>query len=309
MIIDGKTIAAEREQELGAKVAQFKSQTGITPGLAVVLAGNDPASELYVSMKLRRATEIGIRSELVKMSPDCLDGDMREKIEALNNDPGIHGIIIQLPFPPGTPCEVDQREILDSIDPRKDVDCLGSINFGLLAAGDPRYYPATVKGVLVLLDGIFSLGLWNRRSSYRDRKDVLAGKEAVVIGRSEIIGKPLAVTLVNLGATVTVCNAKTPNLAAKTRTADILVPAAGVPDLVTADMVKPGVVVIDVGISRIDTNPGLKTNYKVVGDVNFAQVAPKAAAITPVPGGVGPMTIISLLENTLEAASILSKNA
>lgn len=296
MIIDGKAIAAEREQELGAKVAHFKSQTGITPTLVVVLVGNDPASELYVSMKLRRATEVGIRNELIKMNPDCLDGDIQEKIEVLNADPDVHGIIVQLPFPEGTPCEVNQREILDSIDSRKDVDCLTSGNFGLLAAGEPRFYPATVKGVLVLLDNIFSLGIWSRRSSYRDLKNVLAGKEAVVIGRSEIIGKPLAVTLINLGATVTVCNAKTPFLPAKTRTADILVSAAGVAHLVTADMVKPGAVVIDVGISKV--------GKAVTGDVDFENVAPKVAAITPVPGGTGPMTIISLLENTMEAAKI-----
>lgn len=291
MVIDGKTIAAKRLGELKTKIQNSETK----PKLVAIIVGEDPASKMYVEKKGKKALEVGINSETKVLSSELSELKLIELIRELNTDVSVTGILVQLPFPKGSPADKNQREILDSIDPVKDVDCLTSVNMGLLFLGSPRYFPATVKGILTILEDVLSI---KYHVSREENKHLLSGKKIVVIGRSDIAGKPLAIALINFGATVTVCNSRTENLSAITKTADILISATGVAGLVTKDMVKPGAIVVDAGIN-------VKSDGKTVGDVDFAEVEKIALAISPVPGGVGPMTIVSLLENTFEALETL----
>ena len=286
MILDGKTIAQKRLEELRVKILTLEKK----PKLVAVIVGDDPASKMYVAMKGKWAMETGMESETVEMEKDCTDSQLITQIQRLNVDPSVTGILVQLPFPTQL-LKDKQREILDSVDPLKDVDGLTSENMGLLALGHPKFLPATVRGILTLLYGVLSI------TYYGDTRDKysLAGKEAVVVGRSDIDGKPLAISLIALGATVTVCNSKTINLSDHTKRADILISAVGKINLITSDMVKNGAIVIDAGTMK-------NIDGKWVGDVDFEKVKDKVSWITPVPGGVGPMTVVSLLENTLMAA-------
>ena len=285
-IIDGVAIAREVRAEVAAGVSALKESAGVTPGLAFVLVGDDPASATYVRNKGRAATEAGIAARDVRLSADTSQRELLDTVAALNEDDAVHGMIVQLPLPP----HLDEREVTEAIDPRKDVDGLHPMNVGRLVAGRPRFVPATPAGVQQML----------LRSGYDPQ-----GRSVVVCGRSEIVGKPLAVLLMQRlegsNATVTVCHTRTRDLSTVTRQADILVAAVGVPRFVTGDMVREGAVVIDVGINRVDA-PERRRGFRLVGDVDFDAVSRKAAAITPVPGGVGPMTIAMLLDNTLKAA-------
>lgn len=262
--------------------AEFKAQVealkarGVTPGIAVVLVGDDPASQVYVRNKERAAIEAGMYSVVHRLSAHVDEAVLLKFVDDLNADPKIHGILVQLPLPP----QIDEEKVIELISPNKDVDCFHPFNVGLVSIGEDTFHPCTPYGVIKLLE--------------REGIEV-SGKHAVVIGRSNIVGKPMALLLINRGATVTVCNSRTPDLAALTRQADILVSAVGKPRLITANMVKPGAVVIDVGMNRLPDG-------KLTGDVDFAAVAEKVGYITPVPGGVGPMTITMLLANTLTAA-------
>ncbi|QDU82232.1 Tetrahydrofolate dehydrogenase/cyclohydrolase [Polystyrenella longa] len=283
-IIDGKKIAAETRELLAKEVALFHNETGITPHLAAILVGEDPASAVYVRNKERACAKAGMKSTLHKLPSETTEAELLEMIEQFNDDSSVHGILVQLPLPG----HIEEQRVLDAVTPLKDVDCFHPENVGLLAQGRPRFQPCTPRGVQVLLE--------------KSGIDV-SGKHAVVLGRSEIVGKPMAMLLVQKGpvanATVTICHSRTANLKEVTRQADILVAAIGKPNFVTAEMVKPGAVVMDVGINSVDG--------KLVGDVDFDQVAPIASSITPVPGGVGPMTIAMLLDNTLTAARIAAK--
>lgn len=262
-------------EEFKVKVEALKAR-GVQPGLAVVLVGDDPASQIYVRNKERAAIEAGIYSEVHRLSAHADEAVVLKFIEDLNADPRIHGILVQLPLPP----HIDEDKVIELISPAKDVDGFHPYNVGRMAIGEGGFQPCTPQGVMKLFE--------------REGIEV-SGKHAVVVGRSNIVGKPMALLLINAGATVTVCNSRTKDLAAITRQADILVVAVGRAGLVKADMVKPGVVVVDVGMNRLP-------NGKLTGDVEFAAVAEKAAYLTPVPGGVGPMTITMLLANTLAAA-------
>jgi methylenetetrahydrofolate dehydrogenase (NADP+)/methenyltetrahydrofolate cyclohydrolase len=252
---------------------------GHRPGLAVILAGEDPASQVYVRNKVNACEAAGIFSLKIDAPADVSQETLLAKINELNHDPAIHGILVQLPLPR----HIDEETVLEAIAPEKDVDGFHAVNIGALAQGNPRFIPCTPYGVMKMLEA--------------NRIDP-AGKEAVVIGRSNIAGKPMAMLLLNANATVTVCHSKTRDLAAHARRADILVAAVGKPRFVTANMVKPGAVVIDVGINRLPVEEG----GKLCGDVDFEAVKETASLITPVPGGVGPMTITMLLANTIEAA-------
>jgi methylenetetrahydrofolate dehydrogenase (NADP+)/methenyltetrahydrofolate cyclohydrolase len=273
--IDGKTIAAQFRTECGIRVARLKEQ-GVTPGLAVVIVGDDPASKVYVRNKALACEAIGMHSEVHALSADTSQAHLLKFIRNLNDDPDIHGILVQLPLPKA----IDGRAVIDAIAPDKDVDGFSFHNVGALVAGAAAFYPCTPWGVMKMLEheGIRVEGL-----------------HAVVVGRSNIVGKPMALMLLNAGATVTVCHSKTKDLGAMTRQADILVAAVGRARMIGADMVKPGAVVIDVGINRLPDG-------KLAGDVDYAPVAKVAAHITPVPGGVGPMTIAMLLGNTIKSA-------
>ena len=273
VMLDGKALAQSVREEIANKVSAMKAR-GVTPGLAVILVGNDPASEIYVRNKGIACEKAGMRSETVRLPAEISQEELHAEIDRLNTDPGIDGILLQLPIPG----HLDERAALDRIDPRKDVDGFHLINAGRLLAGEKTVVPCTPKGVMRL---IATSGV------------SLSGKEAVVIGRSNIVGKPMALLLMQAGCTVTVCHSKTVDLASHTRRADVLVSAVGKAGFVTPEMVKPGAIVIDVGINRVDG--------KVCGDVT-PEVRDVAGYMTPVPGGVGPMTIAMLLENTLEAA-------
>ena len=285
-IIDGTAMAREVRAEVAEGVSALKASTGLTPGLAVVLVGDDPASAAYVRNKGRAATEAGITARDVRLPAETSQHELLEKVAELNEDHRVHGMIVQLPLP----SHVDEHVVTEAIDPRKDVDGLHPMNVGRLVAGRPRFVPATPAGVQQML----------LRSGYDPE-----GRRVVVCGRSEIVGKPLSILLMQRlegsNATVTVCHTRTRDLAEVTRQADILVAAVGSPLFVTGDMVRDGAVVIDVGINRVDA-PQRRRGYRLVGDVDFDAVSQKAAAITPVPGGVGPMTIAMLLDNTLRAA-------
>lgn len=292
-IIDGRAIAAELRAELAGEVAALTAR-GVTPGLAAVLVGDDPGSVSYVTGKAEACAEIGIFSETIRLPADVSQGALLERIAALNADARFHAILQQLPLP----AHIDERAVLDAIDPARDADGLHPVNLGRLLRGETDGpIPCTPRGVMHLLD----------RSSVDP-----AGKHAVVVGRSTLVGRPLAVLLSNkaagANATVTLCHTGTADLAAHTRAADILIVAAGRPRTVTADMVKPGATVIDVGVNRID-DASRKRGWRLVGDVDFAGVSEVAGRITKVPGGVGPMTIVMLLANTIRAARVAATGA
>jgi methylenetetrahydrofolate dehydrogenase (NADP+)/methenyltetrahydrofolate cyclohydrolase len=276
-IIDGKAIAASIRAEVKREVEAYRAQFGEAPGLATVLVGEDPASQIYVAGKHRASEEVGIRSIAHELPAGTPEADLIDLIEDLNADDAVSGMIVQLPLPP----QIDAGRVIGIVDPRKDVDGLTPTNAGLLAQGRPGLVPATPLGVMELLD----------RSETE-----LAGAEAVVVGRSDLVGKPVAALLLARHATVTICHSRTRDLGEVCRRADALVAAVGRPKLVTGEMVKPGATVIDVGMNRTDEG--------LVGDVDFAAASEKARAITPVPGGVGPMTIAMLLRNTLTAARL-----
>ncbi len=273
-ILDGKILSAEIRENVAGRVKALKAR-GVTPGLAVILVGNDPASEIYVRNKGKGCDETGMLSRTIRMSDGTTQEALEEEIERLNHDPAIHGILVQLPLPG----HLDEQAALSRILPEKDVDGFHLINAGHLLNGTEGVIPCTPKGALYMI-----------RSTGED----LNGKEAVVIGRSNIVGKPMAMLLLQQNCTVTVCHSRTKNLEEHTRRADILVAAVGRAGFVTEDMVKTGAIVIDVGINRVDG--------KVCGDVDFESVKEKAGWITPVPGGVGKMTIAMLLSNTVDAA-------
>ena len=275
-IIDGKRISGEIRAELAEKNNQFKEKYGTVPGLAVIIVGEDPASRVYVRNKHKACAEVGVYSEVHELSADATEEQVIGLIDRLNDQSSIHGILVQLPLPK----HLDEQKILLRIKPEKDVDAFHPYNVGKIMIGDYNVLPCTPAGVMQLLA----------------RSGVSAsGKHCVVIGRSNIVGKPMAMLLLHDNGTVTVCHSRTPDLKAQTLQADILVSAVGRAGFVTADMVKPGAVVIDVGINR-------NAEGKLCGDVDFAAVSEVASMITPVPGGVGPMTITMLLQNTLTAA-------
>ncbi len=275
-LIDGKLISAQIRAEIKDETATFVKERGYAPGLAVVIVGEDPASQVYVRNKARACEEVGFYSEVHRLPAETKQDELNALVDRLNNDEKIHGILVQLPLPR----HLDETEVLLRIDPKKDVDAFHPYNVGKIMIGDYDFLPCTPAGVMALLD----------RSGIDP-----AGKRCVVIGRSNIVGKPMAMLLLHANGTVTVCHSRTKDLASICREADILVVAIGRADFVGADMVKPGAVVIDVGMNR-------REDGKLTGDVNFSEVEPIASAITPVPGGVGPMTITMLLKNTLTAA-------
>jgi methylenetetrahydrofolate dehydrogenase (NADP+)/methenyltetrahydrofolate cyclohydrolase len=283
-VIDGNAISAKIRQELAVDIEAMKNTTGVVPGLAVVLVGDNPASLTYVRNKNKAARRIGMHSEQHTLPSTAGLSDVLELLSKLNSDPLIHGILVQLPLPP----HIDANAVLNSIDPDKDADGLSPVNLGRLMSGYGLLKPCNPFGILKLL-------------SYSGIRT--EGKHAVVVGRSILVGKPIAAMLAGKGldATVTVCHSMTRDLASVTRQADILIAAIGKPEFITADMVKAGAVVIDVGIDRIEDSSRPK-GYRIVGDVKYDEVAPKCSAITPVPGGVGPMTITMLLYNTVQSA-------
>src|SRR3954451_9794472 len=281
-ILDGKELAKQIRSELAEEVIEFIQNNAVVPCLAAVLVGEDPASEVYVRNKRKACEAVGIESQLHRMAADTSSEDLLKLIPKLNKDGEVHGILVQLPLPR----QIDKNKVLLAVSPMKDVDAFHPENVGRLVQGRPRFLPCTPQGVqqLLLRNGI-----------------EIAGRNVVILGRSEIVGRPLSIMLSQRGpsgdATVTVCHSRTRDLPAITGTADILIAAIGQPKFVTADMVKPGATVVDVGINRSDDG--------VVGDVDFSAVAEVAGAITPVPGGVGPLTIAMLLRNTLSAAQSL----
>ena len=287
-ILDGKAIAKQIQAEIKTEVAEFVEQSGVTPTLAAVLVGEDPASQVYVRNKERACKRAGLNSQLHRMSSDSTTEQVLAKVNALNDDPNVHGILVQLPLPE----QVDSLLVLDAVDWRKDVDAFHPTNVGLISQGRPRFLPCTPHGIVQML----------HRSGVTTE-----GKNVCVIGRSDIVGKPMALMLVQrssamggemANATVTMCHSRTPDLPSVTRQADIVIAAVGRANFVTADMVKPGAVVVDVGINRTDDG--------LVGDVDFPAVSEIASWITPVPGGVGPLTVTMLLRNTFSAAKQLS---
>ena len=284
-IINGKQVAADMQAELKKEVAKLKKQ-GIVPGLGVILVGEDPASKSYVTAKERACEELGIYSDDNRLPADTTQQDLIALINRMNTDPKINGILVQLPLPK----HLDESEVLLAINPDKDVDGFHPTNIGKMVAGQAAFLPCTPHGVIQLL----------QRSGVK-----IEGSHVVIVGRSNIVGKPLANMLIQKNkdgnATVTVCHTRTADLAYHTRQADIIIAAAGRPNTITADMVKDGVVVIDVGVNRIEDKTA-KKGYRLVGDVDFEAVKEKASLITPVPGGVGPMTITMLLYNTVESA-------
>ena len=288
-IISGRDIADEIRAELKDRVAHLKEGSGVTPGLATVLVGENPASRMYVGMKNKAAADMGINSRQITLSVDTSEDELLGVVSGLNADPGIHGILVQLPLPD----HIDEGKVLEAIHPSKDVDGFHPINVGRLATDSGDFFaPCTPAGVIEMLT----------RSGHDP-----SGKHVVVVGRSNIVGRPLAALLLRKAiggnATVTVCHSRTADLGSVTRSAEILIVAMGRPEMITADMVAPGAIVIDVGINRVD-DPSRDKGYRVCGDVLFDEVAEVAEAISPVPGGVGPMTITMLLANTVKAASL-----
>lgn len=274
MILDGKKAAEEIKEELKAQILDLK-KNGIIPGLAVVLVGNDLASRIYVRNKEKVCHELGIFSKIIGFPENASGKELLALIDCLNSRQEIHGILVQLPLPGN----INEQKIISAIDPKKDVDCFHPENVGKMFLDQPEFLPCTPAGIIALL---------------KKYKIEISGKDAVIVGRSNIVGKPLAAMLINESATVTVCHSKTGSLKEKCLGADILISATGIPGLITPDMVKTGAVVIDVGISRAEEG-------KLVGDVDFPEVKKIASAITPVPGGVGPMTIAMLMKNTVIA--------
>ncbi len=279
-IIDGKLFAQNLRTDIARRVAELKDKKNVTPGLAVILVGNDPASEVYVRNKNKQTIEAGMRSFEFNLPAETSEEELLKRIFELNNNPEVHGILVQLPLP----AHINEDAVINAISPAKDVDGFTILNVGKLAIGGDAFIPCTPLGCLMLL---------------RDSVGDLSGKHAIVIGRSNIVGKPMAALLLKESCTVTIAHSKTRDLPSILKTADIVVAAVGRPNMVKGEWLKQGAVVIDVGINRI-TQPDGKT--KLVGDVDFASCEGIASAITPVPGGVGPMTIACLLENTLQAA-------
>ncbi len=275
-IIDGNKIAQEIRNEVRLKTRELRQQTGIIPGLAVILVGDDPASQVYVGRKARACAEVGFLSREYKLPAETEEKKLLKIIKKLNKDDQIHGILVQLPLPG----HISTENIIAAIDPDKDVDGFHPYNVGGLMTGTPLFVPCTPRGIMELI----------ARSGID-----LKGQEAVVVGRSNIVGKPMAMLLLAQNATVTMCHSRTKDLPSVTRRADVLIAAIGKPRMIKADMVKEGAVIIDVGVNRLE-------NGKLAGDVDFDEVAPRASYITPVPGGVGPMTIAMLMKNTLDAA-------
>jgi methylenetetrahydrofolate dehydrogenase (NADP+) / methenyltetrahydrofolate cyclohydrolase len=278
MLIDGKAVAKVTEDEVRAAIAEL----GFAPGLVAVRVGQDPASEIYVRNKARKAQELGLRGTELIFDESMSEAALLAEVERLNRDDDVDGILVQLPLPR----QIDPRKVIDAIDPAKDVDGFHPINVGRLHLGRPTLAPCTPAGVIRLLD---AAGI------------PIDGARAVVLGRSDIVGKPVAALLLQRNATVTICHSRTRELASVTREADVLIAAIGKPLFVTAEMVKPGAAVIDVGINRVPSTL-TKSGYATVGDVDFARVREVAGWITPVPGGVGPMTIAMLMQNTVAAA-------
>ncbi len=277
-IIDGNKIAKDIRLQLREDALALKETTGLVPGLAVILVGEDPASQVYVGRKAKACEEVGFLSREYRLSADATEADLLKLIHDLNGDKSIHGVLVQLPLPK----HIATDKIIAAIDPHKDVDGFHPYNVGGLVTGSPLFIPCTPRGIMELI----------ARSGIE-----LAGKEAVVVGRSNIVGKPMALLLLAQNATVTICHSKTMDLPAVTSRADVLIAAIGKARMITANMVKEGAVVIDVGVNRLETG-------KLAGDVAFDEVAAKASYITPVPGGVGPMTIAMLMKNTLDAAKM-----
>ncbi len=288
-ILDGKMISEQVFDEVRESASELKRTAELVPGLAVVIIGDDPASKIYVNRKVKVSTELGFYSRKHELSRTASQEDVVSVIADLNQDPLIHGILVQSPPPP----QISEREIIDTIEPTKDVDCFTPSNVGKLMIGDEDgFYPCTPAGIMVLLN--------------RYQVETV-GRHAVVLGRSNIVGKPMATLLSrknkNANATVTLCHSRSTNIEAITRTADIVIAALGKAEFLTGDMVKDGAVVIDVGINRVDDST-TKKGYRLVGDVDFGSVSEKASYITPVPGGVGPMTIAMLMYNTYKACCL-----
>ena len=279
-LLNGKELSQTLRAEIAQKVTDFIAKTGVTPCLAAILVGDDPASQVYVRNKELACGKVGMKSQLFRLSAETTEEELLALVEKLNQDPSVHGILVQLPLPR----QIREKRVLDAVSPDKDVDAFHPANVGLILQGRPRFLPCTPFGIQEML----------RRYNVET-----AGKHVVILGRSDIVGKPMAAMMVQRGlgadSTVTVCHSRTADLPSVTRLADILIVAIGKPKFVTADMVKPGAVVVDVGINRL-------ADGKLVGDVDFEAVEPIASAITPVPGGVGPLTITMLLGNTLKAA-------
>ena len=283
-LIDGKSVAANLRAKLAERVSEFSTQSNVVPHLAAVLVGEDPASAVYVRSKQRACEKAGIKSTLHKLAKETTQEQLLDLVNSLNNQADVHGILVQLPLP----SQIDETTVLDTVTPLKDVDCFHPENVGLMVQGRPRFLPCTPAGCQQLI---------------KEAEVETSGAHAVVVGRSEIVGKPMAMMLVQKGdvanATVTVTHSRTRALSEITRQADILIAAIGKPNFITGEMLKPGACVIDVGINRVGD--------KLVGDVNFDEAKEVAGAITPVPGGVGPMTIAMLLQNTLTAAILQTK--
>ena len=275
-IIDGKYVTQEVRKNIAKDIEDFKKETGITPGLAVILVGNNPASTVYVRNKHKACLDVGITSYQIELPENTTEEELLEKIDELNNDSNVHGILVQLPLPK----HISEDNVINRISPDKDVDAFHPTNVGKIMIGKYDFLPCTPAGIMELLH-FYNIDI--------------SGKECVVVGRSNIVGKPMSLLLLAENGTVTVCHSRTKDLAEVTKRADILVVAIGKPAFVNAQMVKEGAVVIDVGINRLD-------NGKLCGDVDYDSVEPIASMITPVPGGVGPMTITMLLKNTLTAA-------
>lgn len=281
MILNGKEVSARIKEELKTEVADLKKQ-GIFPGLAVVIVGDDPASRIYVNSKKKNCGELGIYSEEYALPGETSEEELLELIDKLNKKHDVSGILVQLPLPK----HINEENIINAIDPKKDVDAFHPVNVGKIMVGNYDFVPCTPAGVMELI---------------KESGIEIAGKECVVVGRSNIVGKPQAMLLLHQNGTVTICHSKTKNLKEVVKRADIVVAAVGRPKFITADMIKPGAVVIDVGINRL-------ADKKIVGDVDFEECEKVAGAITPVPGGVGPMTIAMLMRNTVKAAIIQKDN-
>ncbi|MCL1926214.1 MAG: bifunctional methylenetetrahydrofolate dehydrogenase/methenyltetrahydrofolate cyclohydrolase FolD [Syntrophorhabdaceae bacterium] len=276
-LIDGKAIAASVRAEVKTKVAELVARTGVRPGLTVVLVGEDPASRIYVRNKEKAADEAGFLSRMIELPTETEERELLKVVSRLNADPSVHGILVQLPLPK----HIDSGKVIKAIDPAKDVDGLNPVNAGLLFAGDAGFIPCTPYGVMRMLD---------------HEKIELKGKHAVVVGRSNLVGKPVAMLLLSRHATVTLCHSRTEDLSSVVRSGDVVIAAVGKARMIRGSWIKPGAVVIDVGINRDDQG-------KLCGDIAFDEAKEVAGAITPVPGGVGPMTIAMLLQNTYEAAT------
>jgi methylenetetrahydrofolate dehydrogenase (NADP+) / methenyltetrahydrofolate cyclohydrolase len=281
-LIDGIALSKSIKEDVAARVASLGAQK-ITPKLVVVLVGANPASQVYVRNKIKACADAGMNSELIELGDACTQAELLACVEKLNSDASVHGILVQLPLPP----QLDSHTVIEAIAAEKDVDGFHVSNAGALMVGNPRFKPCTPYGVMKMLEWVQTQG-----------GPTLRGAEAVIVGASNIVGKPQAMLLLQQGATITICNSKTKDLGAQTRRADVLVVATGKAKMITGDMIKPGAVVIDVGINRMD-------NGKLCGDVDFDSAKEVAGFITPVPGGVGPMTIAMLLMNTVEAAERL----